>query len=197
MARYLIAAAALGGVSAVLYLSVLATPAGLILSGFAQAPLFVAGLTLGLAGAIAASAAAALLAMMALGLAGGLAYALVNTLPVLVLVQRALLSRRAADGGVEWYTAGLLTTWLTGLGLLARSDHEVLDQQAAGQGRRRHGRAGEAFLGRRRVLGRLGRLLGSLRLGVGARTRRIDTADEHDEEERETEVGPGRHRADV
>jgi hypothetical protein len=119
MARYLIAAAALGGVSAVLYLSVLATPAGLILSGFAQAPLFVAGLTLGLAGAIAASAAAALLATMALGLAGGLAYALVHTLPVLILVQRALLSRRAGDGGVEWYTAGLLTTWLTGLGLLA------------------------------------------------------------------------------
>ena len=119
MARYLIGAAALGGVSAVLYLSVLATPAGVILSGFAQVPLFIAGLTLGLTGAIAASAAAALLSMMVLGLAGGVAYALVNSLPVLVLVQRALLSRRAADGGVEWYTAGLLTTWLTGLGLLA------------------------------------------------------------------------------
>ena len=119
MARYLIGAAALGGLSAALYLSVLATPAGLVLSGFAQAPLFVAGLTLGLTGAIAASAAAALLSMMLLGLAGGIAYALVNSLPVLVLVQRALLSRRAADGGVEWYPAGLLTTWLTGLGLLA------------------------------------------------------------------------------
>jgi hypothetical protein len=36
-----------------------------------------------------------------------------------VLVQRALLSRKAADGGVEWYPPGLLVSWLTALGLLA------------------------------------------------------------------------------
>jgi len=38
---------------------------------------------------------------------------------VLVLVQRALLSRRATDGAIEWYPPGLLIVWLTGLAAVA------------------------------------------------------------------------------
>ena len=55
----------------------------------------------------------------AAGLVGGLVHGLVNAAPVLLLVQRALLSRRAPDGGVEWYPPGLLVTWLTGLAAFA------------------------------------------------------------------------------
>jgi hypothetical protein len=53
--------------------------------------------------------------MTAGGLLGGIVHALVNALPVLILLNRALLSRRAPDGGVEWYPPGLLVAWLSGL----------------------------------------------------------------------------------
>lgn len=115
MLGYWVGAAGLGGISAVLYLSVIATSGGVVLASFTQTPLFLAGLALGFPAAVTASAVAALAVMTATGLIGGLAFALVNAVPVLVLVQRALLSRRAPDGAIEWYPPGLLLTWLTGL----------------------------------------------------------------------------------
>lgn len=119
MLRYWVGAAVLGGISAVLYLSVIATPGGVVLASFTQTPLFLAGLALGFPAAVTASAVASLSVMATAGLIGGLAHGLVNALPVLVLVQRALLSRRAPDGGIEWYPPGHLVTWLTGLAAVA------------------------------------------------------------------------------
>jgi hypothetical protein len=43
--------------------------------------------------------------------------AITLALPVIVLVRQALLSRTAEDGSVQWYPAGPLVMWLTGVGL--------------------------------------------------------------------------------
>lgn len=119
MLAYWAGAAVLGVISAALYLAALALPGGVVLASLTQAPLFIAGLSFGLPAALAASAASALAVMAMAGLIGGIVHGLVNALPVLVLVQRALLSRSAADGGVEWYPPGLMVGWLTGLAAIA------------------------------------------------------------------------------
>ncbi len=119
MLGYWLGAAVLGGISALLYLSVVAMPGGVALASLTQTPLFLAGLALGFPAALTASAVAATAVTAAAGMIGGFAFALVNAVPVLVLVQRALLSRRASDGGVEWYPPGLLVTWLSGLAAMA------------------------------------------------------------------------------
>jgi predicted membrane protein DUF2232 len=115
MLKYSLTAVLLGGLSALLYLSVIVTPGGVIMASFTQAPLFIAGLSLGLPAALMATAVASVSVMTAGGLLGGIVHTLVNALPVLVLLNRALLSRRAPDGGVEWYPPGLLVAWLSGL----------------------------------------------------------------------------------
>ena len=115
MLKYSLTAVLLGGLSALLYLSVIVTPGGVIMASFTQAPLFIAGLSLGLPAALMATAMASVSVMTAGGLLGGIVHALVNALPVLILLNRALLSRRAPDGGVEWYPPGLLVAWLSGL----------------------------------------------------------------------------------
>jgi len=115
MLKYSLSAVLLGGLSALLYLSVIVTPGGVIMASFTQAPLFIAGLSLGLPAALMATAVASDSVMTAGGLLGGIVHALVNALPVLILLNRALLSRRAPDGGVEWYPPGLLVAWLSGL----------------------------------------------------------------------------------
>jgi predicted membrane protein DUF2232 len=115
MLKYSLTAVLLGGLSALLYLSVIVTPGGVIMASFTQAPLFIAGLSLGLPAALMATAVASVSVMTAGGLLGGIVHALVNALPVLILLNRALLSRRAPDGGVEWYPPGLLVAWLSGL----------------------------------------------------------------------------------
>jgi hypothetical protein len=104
-----------------------------LLASFTQAPLFLAGLSLGLPAAFAASVASALVVSGVTGLIGGVLHALLNGLPVLLLVQRALLSRRGSDGGgVEWYPPGLLVSWLTGLALVALA--ALLALLASGEG---------------------------------------------------------------
>jgi hypothetical protein len=115
MLAYWAGAVVLGAISGALYLAAFVLPGGVVLASLTQAPLFIAGLTLGLPAALAASATSALVA----GPIGALLHGLVNAVPVLVLVQRALLSRRAADGSLEWYPPGLIVSWLTGLGLAA------------------------------------------------------------------------------
>jgi predicted membrane protein DUF2232 len=115
MLKYSLTAVLLGALSALLYLSVIVTPGGVIMASFTQAPLFIAGLSLGLPAALMATAVASVSVMTAGGLLGGIVHALVNALPVLILLNRALLSRRAPDGGVEWYPPGLLVAWLSGL----------------------------------------------------------------------------------
>jgi hypothetical protein len=84
MLKYSLTAVLLGGLSALLYLSVIVTPGGVIMASFTQAPLFIAGLSLGLPAALMATAVASVSVMTAGGLLGGIVHALVNALPVLI-----------------------------------------------------------------------------------------------------------------
>ncbi len=82
----------------------------------APLPAMLVGLALGFAPAAVAGAAALVIAGLVGGVWGATNLAVASVLPVLLLVQRALLSRPAADGGAEWYPPGLLAAWLTGFG---------------------------------------------------------------------------------
>jgi hypothetical protein len=98
----------------------------MILVYLAQLPLFAAGLWLG----TGASASAGFVAGLILAGAGSLPaaglFAALNVAPVVLLVRQSLLARTGAsntvDGNaVEWYPPGLMTAWLTGLGLVAEA----------------------------------------------------------------------------
>ena len=111
-------AALLGGIAA---LPCLLVPSGslgaMILVYLTQLPLFVAGLWLG----VGASVIAGVSALVILGAGGSLptaaTFAGLNAIPVVLLVRRALLARTVAAGIIDWYPPGLLSAWLTGLGL--------------------------------------------------------------------------------
>ncbi|MBV9374192.1 MAG: DUF2232 domain-containing protein [Alphaproteobacteria bacterium] len=124
----LVGAALICGVlAAAPYVLVLTGSAGpMILIYLAQLPLFTAGLWLG----TGACALAGLVAALVLAGAGSLltagVFAALNVLPVVVLVRQALLARMAPGDMVEWYPPGLLTGWLTGLGLVAAAATVVL-----------------------------------------------------------------------
>jgi hypothetical protein len=112
--------AILGALCAALYLTILTgSPGALILAYLAQLPLFAAGLWLGLGGGAAAAGVASGVLLAVGGLSAALAFAALYAAPIVVLVRQSLLARRAPDGAVEWYPPGLLTAWLTALGLLA------------------------------------------------------------------------------
>jgi hypothetical protein len=91
----------------------------LILVYLAQLPLFAAGLWLG----TGASASAGFVAGLILAGAGSLPaaglFAALNVAPVVFLVRQSLLARTGPGNAVEWYPPGLMTAWLTGLGLVA------------------------------------------------------------------------------
>lgn len=102
------------------YLLVLTDSTGsMILVYLAQLPLFAAGLWLG----TGASASAGFLAALILASAGNLLaaalFAALNVVPVVLLVRQSLLARTGRGNAVEWYPPGLMTAWLTGLGLAA------------------------------------------------------------------------------
>jgi hypothetical protein len=114
------AGATLGALGAACYLAVLTgSPGGLILAFFAQLPLFAAGLWLGVGSALAAGATASAILLIEGGLPAGATFAAVNAAPVVLLTRQALLARSGPDRVVEWYPAGRLTAWLSGLGLAA------------------------------------------------------------------------------
>jgi len=94
------------------------TAAAVALAYFIQLPIFIAGLGLGaLAGA--GAGAAGVVALVAVnGVLTGAKY-LGFIFPALVMVNRALLTRRTESGGAEWYPPGLLATWLAGMALAA------------------------------------------------------------------------------
>lgn len=73
----------------------------------------------GVAVAALAGLAASLLLLIASNLMAAIMFAGLNVVPVILLVRQALLARTGADGAIEWYPPGLLTAWLTGLGLTA------------------------------------------------------------------------------
>src|SRR5271169_6500782 len=122
MGRFAVAgvAAVCGALGAFPYLAPLGgTPGSLILVYLAQLPLFIGGLWGGVAVAVLAGLAASLMLLIASNLMAVIMFAGLNVVPVILLVRQALLARAGADGAIEWYPPGLLTAWLTGLGLTA------------------------------------------------------------------------------
>ena len=120
MGRFAVAGVAVlcGALGASPYLAPLdGTPGSLILVYLAQLPLFMCGLWGGVAVAALAGLAASLLLLIASNLTAAIMFAGLNVVPVILLVHQALLARTGADGAIEWYPPGLLTAWLTGLGL--------------------------------------------------------------------------------
>ncbi len=111
-------AALCGALAASPYLLSLSGSSGsLILVYLAQLPLFLAGLWGGVNAAALAGLAASLILLAASNVMAVGLFAALNVVPVVLLVRQALLARPAADGATEWYPLGLLTAWLTGLGL--------------------------------------------------------------------------------
>lgn len=107
-----------GALSAGPYLAALSgSPGSLILVYLTQLPLFVAGLWLGVGAAALAGLTASLILLAASDIMAAALFAGLNAVPVGVLVRQALLARPGSGGAIEWYPPGLLTAWLTGLGL--------------------------------------------------------------------------------
>lgn len=111
-------AASCGAVAALPYF---AAPSGslgtVILVYLMQLPLFAAGLWLGADAAAVAGAAGLVILLGAENMLTLALFAGLNAVPVVLLVRQALLARTGAAGAVEWYPPGLLSAWLTGLGL--------------------------------------------------------------------------------
>lgn len=123
-----------GLASALPLLIAFSVPNGVLFMLLVPLPLFLSGLSMGLAAVTLSTATACLalslmIAAAAMRMSGSLALALADGagmfigtgitlgVPVIVLVRQALFNRTAQDGAVEWYPAGLLVTWLTGAGL--------------------------------------------------------------------------------
>ena len=102
------------------YLVALTSPPGsMILVYLTQLPLFVVGLWLGVGASGLAGLAASLILVAASNLIAAAVFAGLNAIPVVLLVRQSLLARSGAAGVIEWYPPGLLTAWVTGLGLAA------------------------------------------------------------------------------
>jgi Predicted membrane protein (DUF2232) len=113
-------AALCGALAASPYLAPLSgRPGSLILVYLSQLPLFMGGLWGGVTVAALAGLTASLMLLVASNIATVIVFAAMNVVPVILLVRQALLARTAADGALEWYPLGMLTAWLTGLGLTA------------------------------------------------------------------------------
>ena len=122
MGRFAVAgvAAVCGALGAFPYLAPLGgTPGSLILVYLSQLPLFIGGLWGGVTAAAVAGLTASLMLLIASNIMAVIMFAALNAVPVILLVRQALLARTGADGAIEWYPPGLLTAWLTGLGLTA------------------------------------------------------------------------------
>ncbi|MFQ5984628.1 MAG: DUF2232 domain-containing protein [Alphaproteobacteria bacterium] len=124
MFRQSVIALGAGVLSTAIYAAVLTgSLGGLILAYLAGVPLFMAGLSGGVAAVgLAATAATVLVGLFADAL-GAAVYALFYGAPAVLLIRQALLSRTGQDGHTEWYPTGLLITVLiayaAGLFLLA------------------------------------------------------------------------------
>jgi hypothetical protein len=102
------------------YLLVLTGSTGsMILVYLAQLPLFAAGLWLGTGASASAGIVAALILSGAGSVLAAALFAALNVVPVVLLVRQSLLARTGPENAVEWYPPGLMTAWLTGLGLVA------------------------------------------------------------------------------
>lgn len=90
---------------------------GALLSYFAPLPLMIAGLALGGVAALVAGVATLAAVAAAADTAFALPVAVGVVLPALVVSNRALLWRHAADGSQHWYPPGHVLAWLTAAGL--------------------------------------------------------------------------------
>lgn len=120
MSRQLLLALGAGALTALLYVAVgLGSFGSLILAYLAQLPLFAIGLAAGFAYAALAAGTGAVLIAAALPLTVSALFLATVALPVLVLTNRALLSRTNADGSTEWYPPGYLLAALNAIALAA------------------------------------------------------------------------------
>ncbi len=116
MRTELILAAAAGLCSGLLFAALASqTFSGIVLANGTMFPLFVAGLGLGLPGALVAAVSGLVVTAVIADIAQAIFYAVAFVVPVVVLTRQALLSRQAASG-IVWYPTGLLLSWLAGLG---------------------------------------------------------------------------------
>ncbi len=91
---------------------------GAVLSYLAPLPLMMAGLALGWTAALIAGTAMMAAVAVAAGTVFVLPAAVGVALPALVVSNRALLWRNAADGTLHWYPPGHVLAWLTATGLV-------------------------------------------------------------------------------
>lgn len=113
MSRTAFLAAGAGVASALLYLSILAgSPGAVILAYLSSLPLFVAGLSLGVAPLLIAAATGTVVTGVGDDILSAAMYAGLTAGPVVWIVHLALLSRQGS-GTVDWYPAGRLVTWLS------------------------------------------------------------------------------------
>lgn len=109
MVQYWLLAIGGGILSTVIYvLSGQGAFGGMLLAYFAPLPVFAVGLGLGAAAGAISSGVAALLMLYAGGVLAALVYVLMNTLPAIILLRLAMLSRENDQGVTEWYPAGRL-----------------------------------------------------------------------------------------
>jgi hypothetical protein len=108
-----------GGTTAFAFMMALSgSIGGMFLSNFTQLPLFLAGLSLGMTGTIAAAAVASGVLLIA-GVSVGVPLLLIlYAAPTIILTRQAVLSRPDGQGGQEWYPAGLLLLWATGIAMV-------------------------------------------------------------------------------
>lgn len=118
MTRLIALPLAAGLLSALLFLSVAKGIAfGVVLSYGAPLPVLMAGLSLGLGAAAAASMVGAAAVALVVGEYAILPFLVAVGLPGVVVANRALLWRANPDGAAEWYPPGLVLGWLTAAGL--------------------------------------------------------------------------------
>lgn len=113
----LLTAVAGGSLSALFYLAVALGPSGFVLPLFAQLPLFLVGLSLGVGPAAVAGTVGTLAILLATSLATAGAYLLLTAGAATLIVRQALLNRQTAQGGIEWYPPGLLLSWIAAAAL--------------------------------------------------------------------------------
>jgi hypothetical protein len=117
MARFWLIAVGAGAISALLYLSVIfGRPGAMLLAYLAQLPLFAVAFGMGGLASLTAAGSAAVIVASVGGLIAGVLFMAASGLPVVILGQRALLSRQTADGKTEWYPLGRLLTWAVAMG---------------------------------------------------------------------------------
>lgn len=107
-------ALAAGLLASLLFLSLAREmPNGSLLAFFAPLPLMAAGLGLGQWAAVLAAASGGAAAALVGGPTVAVTFLATAGLSALVVSNRALLCRPAADGSVEWYPPGRVLAWLT------------------------------------------------------------------------------------